>query len=479
MGTWHNHTGNQSSTVLEQRRPASVEEVAGIVQEAERRNLTVRAVGAGHAWSDIALTTGIVLDLSGLTQPLDLDDGALRPRPAGAAPLVRVPGGLPIHELNERLRADGLALPNMGGYDAQTIAGVISTSTHGSGLRFPPFPDLVRSLDVVVAHGEKVRVEPADGLTDPDAFARLNPGWTLIQEDDAFYAATCGLGTLGVICALVLEVRERFWLEEIRTVAGWEQIRDTVTPEGVLEDHEHYELFLNPYRNADGTHHVLVTTRELCPEPPDGEAPGRSMQHPLTELESSFWGTGLILRFLARHWGGWMVRQFDGVLDGMSEPSGYRSISYKVFNIGEANHLPAYSMELGVPLEGNRHLQAVDRILAIAAEQARRRVYHTSPIALRFVAPSRAYASMMYQRPTMMIELIMVVGSRGGEALLAGYERELADLGVRPHWGQLNALTPERVRALYPRWDACLAANARFNASHVFDSPFTRRIGIS
>jgi hypothetical protein len=250
-----------------------------------------------------------------------------------------------------------------------------------------------------------------------------------------------------------------------------------VTPAGVLAGHEHYELFLNPYQNGDGTHHTLVTTREPCPEPP-GEEMGRTMVHPLTELESSLWFTGVFVRFVARHCGGWMIKRFDGVLDDMCEPGGYRSISYKVFNIGEANHLPAYSMELGVPLEGDRHLQAVDRILATAAERARHRVYHTSPIALRFVAPSRAYASMMYDRPTMMIELIMVVGSRGGEALLAGYERDLADLGVRAHWGQVNSLTADRVRALYPRWDAWLATAARFNRTHVFDSPFTQRLEI-
>jgi xylitol oxidase len=85
---------------------------------------------------------------------------------------------------------------------------------------------------------------------------------------------------------------------------------------------------------------------------------------------------------------------------------------------------------------------------------------------------------MMYERPTMMIELIMVVDSRRGEELLASYESELADLDVRAHWGQINALTPARIRELYPRWDAWLATNADFNASGVFDSPFTRRAGI-
>jgi hypothetical protein len=161
------------------------------------------------------------------------------------------------------------------------------------------------------------------------------------------------------------------------------------------------------------------------------------------------------------------------------QDAGYRSISYNVFNIGEANKLPAYSMELGVSLEGDRHLVAVDRILEIAARQAREGIFHTSPIALRFVAPSKAYASMMHGRQTMMIELIMVVDSHRGEELLATYERELADLGTRPHWGQINALTPDRVHALYPQWSAWMGIEERFNASGVFDAPFTRRVGIS
>jgi hypothetical protein len=137
-------------------------------------------------------------------------------------------------------------------------------------------------------------------------------------------------------------------------------------------------------------------------------------------------------------------------------------------------------MELGVSLEGNRHVECIDRLLQIAAERRKKdRLVHTSPIALRFVAPSRAFASMMHERPTMMIELIMIVGTRGGERLLAGYEERLADLDIRPHWGQINALTGERVAQLYPRWADWLAVQRRFNASGVFDSPFTARVGIS
>jgi hypothetical protein len=85
----------------------------------------------------------------------------------------------------------------------------------------------------------------------------------------------------------------------------------------------------------------------------------------------------------------------------------------------------------------------------------------------------------MYGAPTMMIELIMVKGSKRGYELLAGYESELADLGVRSHWGQYNKLTAADLPRLYPQWAQWMAVHERFNRSGVFDSPFTRRVGIS
>ena len=392
---------------------------------------------------------------------------------------MRVLGGTHLHALNAALDARGLALPNMGGYDAQTIAGVVSTSTHGSGLRWGPFPDLVRSLDLVVAGGEVVRVEPVGGLTDAQRFAAVYGGERrLIQDDPAFLAAICGMGTLGLIHSLVLEVREKFYLNEVRTIDTWESVRETVTPDGVLGGRDHYELFVNPYAGKDGEHRLVVTRRADWHDPV-GEAEDKRERHPLTELESKLPITGVLLRFAARHWPALLAWRFDAVLEGMAD-DGYANVSYKVFNIGEANRLPAVSMELGVTLEGNRHLEAVDRILDIAAERRKRdKLVHTSPIALRFVGASQAYASMMQGQQTMMIELILVYGTRGGDELLAGYERDLADLGARPHWGQINALTPARVRELYPRWDEWRAGERELNRSGVFASPFTERVGIT
>jgi hypothetical protein len=477
MSTWHNHTGNQRCHPHAIVAPRSGRDLAELVRRAEAEHRTVRAVGAGHSWSDVALTDGYLVEPHHLCGLLPADDGTLRDGASGR--FARVRAGTPLHVLNAALDRAGLALPNMGGYDAQTIAGVLATSTHGSGLRWGPFPDLVRSLDLVVSGGEDVRIEPADGITDPARFrSAFGEDRTLIQDDRSFDAAVCGIGTLGLLYEVVLAVREKFWLNEVRTLDTWEAVRDTLTPDEVLGEGDHYELFLNPYAGGDGRHRLLVTRRADCPEPA-GLPEDELERHPLTELEASLPPVWFLLRLAARLLPGLVAGRFDGVLEGMRD-DGYANVSYKVFNIGEANHLPAYSMELGVSLEDNRHVACIDRLLEIAAERrARERLVHTSPIALRFVAPSRAYASMMHAQPTMMIELIMVDGTRGGDRLLAGYEERLAGFAVRAHWGQLNHLTRERIERLYPRFGDWLAVERRFNASGVFDSPFTRRVGIS
>jgi L-gulono-1,4-lactone dehydrogenase len=284
---------------------------------------------------------------------------------------------------------------------------------------------------------------------------------------------------MGVIHAFLLEVRPRFWLNEVRTVSTWEDVKDSLGADGVLAGSDHYELFLNPYARKDGRHSVLVTIRRECDEPSGGPQ-DKLERHPLTELQSAFPLTWVLVRLAARWFPSMVAKRFEWLLDRMTD-DGYAARSYRVFHIGEANKIPAYSSELAVTLEDGKHIRAVDRILEIAAERrAQERLYHTSPIALRFVAPSKAYVSMMHGQPTMMIELILAKGTRRWEELLAGYEERLADLGVRPHWGQFNRLDRDTdLAALYPRWNDWLDVYAEFNASGVFNSPFTDRIGIS
>jgi len=129
-----------------------------------------------------------------------------------------------------------------------------------------------------------------------------------------------------------------------------------------------------------------------------------------------------------------------------------------------------------------RHIEAVETIFRVAAERrALGQVYQSSPIALRFVQASPAYLSMMHGRDTMMIELIGLNGNDGGIELLKAYEEALYALGGRPHWGHINTLTGSHgfVESMYPRLGDWMDVRARLDPGGVFDSPFTKRVGLS
>ncbi len=425
---WRNNTGNEGIDPLRQVTPTTLEELCAIVREAERDGCAVRAVGSGHSWSDVALTDGILIHPTGMNRPLDLESDLLRPgiaeehagmrdsadltgthdadaHHAGAqkasthhpdAPhtkgrtLVRVQAGMTIAELNAYLQERKLALPNMGGFDGQTVAGVISTSTHGSGIGFGPLSDFVRSLDIVAASGTVHRIEPRDGPSDPEAYRARYPDHQLHQDDHWFNAAVVGMGCMGVIHSVILEVGPLFYLREVRTMSTWSQVREELARGEVLAQNAHYELIFSPYPGDDGEIECLVTTRNPIP-PSEYRHDHRRSRSLLMELAARFPLTPLLINLavgLRPQISPFLLKQSLKALVN----DDYVNISYRVFNIGAANYLPAYSCEIGVPIDERQfHLAAVERIVEVAAQRRRLGdVYHSAPISLRFVKASNA-----------------------------------------------------------------------------------------
>jgi L-gulono-1,4-lactone dehydrogenase len=476
--TWTNHLGNQRIDPLRTYDPASIEEVSEIVREAEKDHVTVRAVGSGHSWSDVALTRGFLLKTDKLARPAATERDFLRPEWTERL-LVRPEAGIRIKELNAYLDGRGLALSNMGGYDHQTVAGVISTSTHGSGITFGPLNDFVRSLDIVAAGGVVYRIERSDGPTDPDAYkAHYSDRRTLVQKDDWFDAVAVGMGSMGVICTAMLEVEPKYYLREVREFHTWDKVREDLVKGDVLRENRHYEVLFSPYR-VKHAYPCLITRRNYTTNPSRKPLDKRARNWGV-ELASAFPLTPHIINLIVDIKPSLSPQMMEGAIRALVKKE-YDEVSYKVLNIGTANLLPAYSAEIGVPMDG-RHIEAADAIIAVAAE-AREvgDVYQSSPISFRFVKASSAYMSMMHGHDTMMIELIQLSRADGGTELDAAYERALGRLGGRPHWGQLNTLTASEglLESMYPRYPDWLAIYNQLNSSGVFASPFTERVGIS
>jgi FAD/FMN-containing dehydrogenase len=469
-----NVAGTQSVDPLQVFDASQLGDLVELVQRAEASHTTVRAVGSRHSWSDVALGGGYVVRPRRLSGPLGLDHVR---RGVDTGRLLRVQGGTRIGVLNHLLDARGLALANMGGYDGQTFAGVLSTATHGTGVAYGPLASFVRSIDLVAAGGVVHRVEPRDGITDARAYRGAHPDRVIEQDPDLFAAVLVGMGLVGIVHSVVIEAVDAFRLRERRLRRVWGDVRADLADPAFLVDFDHYEVYVSPY--GDGSDNPCV----VCTRTPTTEAPPwwhkRSRRSLSPEVLALIPGIGRLLNIaagLAPRAVPCLIRM---TLNALADDE-YLHKSYRVFNIGRANHVPAYSAEIGVPVDDQgRHLEAIDRIFAIAKRHARLgTVFQTSPLALRFVAPSPAPLSMMHGRRTMMIELIMLKRTQGGMELLADYEDALYELEGRPHWGQVNTLTPERVRELYPGLDAWLEVHDRLNSSGVFDSAFSKRVGI-
>ncbi|MDQ3630564.1 MAG: FAD-binding protein [Actinomycetota bacterium] len=454
--------------------------MVAVVCEAERHGVCVRAVGSGHSWSDVAITPDFLMETHGLHRALLVDclrDGV------DASLLVRTEAGVRLQELNARLEqlSPPLALSNMGGWDAQTVAGVMATSTHGSGLSLGPICDQAVSIDVVGSGGWVYRVERGEGgPTDPERFALEHPDWALKRNDDWFHAVQVGMGCLGVIYAVTLQVVPFYHLTERRFLRKWSQVREDLRTGELLRNNRHVEIYVNVHRRK-GDHQCLITTRGTA----DHERRGFKARH--RNVGAEFIGSlqplaPNVIDAVLNARPSFSPRFLDMALKALVDAE-YTDKWYRVLNLGTANLMPAYSMEIGVPVDDEEtHLRAVEEVLRVAAQRQKLgKVYTTSPISLRFVKASHALMSMMNGRDTMMLELIQLTRTEGGFELLAAYEEALYRVGGRPHWGQYNTLTGSHdlMRSMYPRYEDWLAVRKQLNASGVFDSPFTKRVGIS
>jgi len=301
----------------------------------------------------------------------------------------------------------------------------------------------------------------------------VHPDWELHQDDDTFDAVAVSMGCTGVIYAVTLAVTDAYWLTEVRELSTWSQVRAGLAD--ALAGNRHYEVYINPYPGDDGEHRCIVCRRNPT-DPRRSRTLDRLRRHWWIEFLSRLKIIGLIGRLIDRVNPDGSPGRIDQMLSILADNE-YSGPSYKVLNIGAANLLPAYSSEIAVPFE--RHREAADTLIATADRHRRLgRAYHTGLISLRFVAGSSAYLAMMHGADTMTIELILMTETEGGYELLAAHEEALYALGGRPHWGQVNWLTDETVRALYPRYDDWDAVRARFDPDGRFDAPFTRRVGI-
>ncbi len=223
--TWTNWVGNQSFTPAVTATPRDEDEVVVLVRQAAERGLGVRVAGAGHSFTPVVQTDGLLLDLSALRGVVSTDPARRR-----ATALA----GTRIHDFYEPLWDAGLALKNQGDIDTQHIAGAVATATHGSGTRYTSLSGAVRGMRLVTATGDVLDV----GEDDPDLL----------------HAAQVSVGMLGVVTRVELEVTAAYRLRQHVSLRTWDDVMEHW--DDLVAEHRHFGFFWMPSEESGRLYNI-------------------------------------------------------------------------------------------------------------------------------------------------------------------------------------------------------------------------------
>jgi L-gulonolactone oxidase len=157
---------------------------------ATRDARVLRPVGIGHSPSDVACTTDYMLNITALNRVLEVNVDEC---------YVIAQAGITLTDLHSALAQHGLAMRNLGSISDQTLAGIVATATHGSGVNFGVMSTHVLALTLLAPDNTIRRCSPTE-----------NP--------DLFEATVCGIGATGLILDIKLEVEPAFRLREVHSL---------------------------------------------------------------------------------------------------------------------------------------------------------------------------------------------------------------------------------------------------------------------
>ena len=238
MTGWTNWAGIESTRPARVEDPADTAAIVAAVERARSERTTLKMVGTGHSFTAISAPEHTMLRPTHLGGILSVDRDAMT---------VTALAGTRLADLNHRLEALGLSLHNMGDIAEQTLAGAISTGTHGTGGVAASLSAQVCALTLVTGTGEVVE---ATETVDPEMLS----------------LARVGLGALGVLTTVTFRVEPLFVLEAHETPMGWDEALDGFDQRVV--EHHHVDTYWFPH-----TDRMLTKTNDRLDASPAEAAP--------------------------------------------------------------------------------------------------------------------------------------------------------------------------------------------------------------
>jgi L-gulono-1,4-lactone dehydrogenase len=428
--TWQNWAGTASGDPARRYWPRAAEDIATAVITAAKDGLAVRALGSGHSFTAAAATAGAALDLSGWTGivAVDLDSG-----------LITVRSGTTIKDLNAALDTLGLAMPNLGDIDAQTISGAISTGTHGTGAKLGGLATQVAGLELVLADGSVVSCSADD-----------NP--------DLFNAARVSVGALGVLSTVTLQCVPAFTLaaderpmplDEV--LARWGEF---------TESNDHFEFYWFPY----GKNALVKRNNRLVGGGGPGVLPGWRRFFEYEVMENAAFGalcrTGRAVPAT--------IKPLNRLAAATLSKRSYSAPSHQVFVT--SRRVRFVESEYAVPRDS-----LLDVLAALRGGVTRLANPVMFPVEVRVAAADDVWLSTAYGRDSAYVAIHQYVGLPYREYFDL-FEAIATAAGGRPHWGKMHTRDTDYFSTAYPRFTDFLKLRDSLDPSRVFANPYLTQV---
>ncbi|WP_245531599.1 D-arabinono-1,4-lactone oxidase [Corynebacterium capitovis] len=432
--TFRNWAGSVATAPRSFRYPATVDEVSDLVRTLPTGG-SVRPVGGGHSFTPCAAGDDTMVSLDKLSGIVGVDKVRKR---------VRFLAGTRLHLVPQLLAPFGLALANQGDIDVQSVAGAISTSTHGTGIAWTGFAGTVTGLTLI----------------DTTGTAR---DYSIDDDPDMLRLITVSLGALGIVVEVEMQCVDAF---DLLAVEGTDSIDDVLdTWEERSRAVDHFEAFWFPHTDRA----MVKNNTRLAPSAPapGGEPKVRTW---LTRaIEDEVVGNGvfaaslLVARAAPR-----TVPFLNGVAVGAMGASSYRSRAHEVF--ATPRRVRFHEMEYAVPLASGP-----EAVREIRAEIERQRWLIPFPLELRSTAADDVALSTASGRESMYIA-IHVPKFMDPTRYFPALEPIVRAAGGRPHWGKMHNLEREDLAELYPRFEEFCSLREAMDPLGRFSSPYLRRL---
>ncbi|WP_326831699.1 D-arabinono-1,4-lactone oxidase [Arthrobacter sp. BL-252-APC-1A] len=427
--SWQNWARTVRVRPFQVHAPASVADLQRAVADAAAAGLRVKAVGAGHSFTAIAEAPEVLLDLSRL-------QGLLRADPAtGQATFL---AGTRLHAVPGLLAPYGLAMANLGDIDRQSIAGAISTGTHGTGAGYGGLSAQVAGL---------VLIQPDGG--------RL----TLDSGDPLLAAAALGLGALGVIAEVTLQCVPAFLLRAEERSEPLETVLADLADRVKAADHFEFYWFPHTGRAATKTNTRLPWTSIRAPLPPLRRWVDESLLSNTVFRATCAAGTVIPALVPA------VNRAAAAALGGRE----YTDESPRVF--AQRRTVRFREMEYSVPAGSlERAFGALQEVLA---ENPGWRV--SFPVEVRWAPADDRWLSTAYGRDCAYIAVHRYYREDPAD-YFAAVEQVMLAHGGRPHWGKEHSLEADTLAERYPRFADFQAVRNQLDPDRVFTNAYLDRV---